>query len=100
MEEALRSLVGKVEDLVEAENAAAAKIAAETVDAVDLICLYSMTPALIKRRIDGQERITQYRLRRKGASNFHDDFFLMRVCLFFNYFVMKICAIKLVLTFS
>ena len=60
---------------MEAENAAAAKIAAETVEAVDLPCLSSTTPGLIPRGIDGQERITQDCLRRKGASNLHRDFF-------------------------
>ena len=57
-EEALRASVIKVEEVVEAENAAAAKIAAETVEAVDLPCLSSTTPWLFKRGIDGQERIT------------------------------------------
>ena len=81
----------------DAENAAAAKIAAETVEAVDLPCLSSTTLGLIERGIDGQERITYDRLRRKGASYLHRDFFvLMGVCLFFNCFVMKLCAIKLV----
>ena len=60
---------------MEAENAAAAKIAAETMEAVDLPCLSSTTPWLIKRGIDGQERITQDCLRRKRASNLHRDFF-------------------------
>ena len=75
---------------MEAENYAAAKISAETVVAVDLPCLSSMTPGLIKRGIDGQERSTQDRLRRKGASNLHRDFsVLMGVCSFFNSFVIK-----------
>ena len=57
-EEALRASVVKVDKVVEAENAAIAKIAAETVEAVDLPCLSSTTPGPIKRGIDGQERIT------------------------------------------
>ena len=82
---------------MEAENAAAAKIAAETVEAVDLPCLSITTPGLIKRGIDDQERITQDSLRRKGASNLHNEFFVsMGVCIFFNCFVMKLCAIRLV----
>ena len=55
-EEALRASVVKVDEVVKAENAA--KIAAETVEVVDLPCLSSMTPGLIKIGIDGQERIT------------------------------------------
>ena len=90
-EEALRASVVKVDEVVEAENAAAAKIAAETVETVDLPCLSSTTRGHIKRGIDGQERITWDRLRRKGAS-----FFSMGVCLFFNCFVMKLSAIELV----
>ena len=83
--------------MLEAENAAAAKIAAETVEAVNLPCMPITTPQLIKRVIDGQERITQDRLSRKGAINFHlEVFVLMGVCLFFNCFVMKLYAIKLV----
>ena len=38
-EGALRALVFKVEEVVEAENSAADKITAETVDAVHLTCL-------------------------------------------------------------
>ena len=83
--------------ILEAENAAAAKIAVETMEAAYLPCLYSTSPGLILRGIGGQECITQDRLRSKGASNFHRDFFVSTgVCLFFNYFVMKICAIRLV----
>ena len=44
---------------MEDENAAAAKIAAETVKAVDLPFMYSTTPGLIKRGIDGQERASR-----------------------------------------
>ena len=83
--------------MLEAENAATAKISSETVEAVDITFLYSKTPNLILRVIDGQDRITQDRLRGKGASNLHCDFFvLMGVCLFFNCFVMKLYDIKLV----
>ena len=84
--------------ILDAENAPASKIVAETVKALDLPCLSITTPGLILIGIYGQERITQDRLRGKGASNLHRDFFiLMGVCLFFNCFVMKLCAIKLVL---
>ena len=76
---------------MEAENSATDKIAAETVEAVDLPCLSRMTPGIIKIVIDGQDRITQDILRRKGAINLHHDFFVsMGVCLFFNFFVMKL----------
>ena len=61
--------------MVEAGNAAAANIAVETVEAVDIPCLSSTTPGIIKRGIDGQERIIQDRLRRKGASNLHHELF-------------------------
>ena len=57
-EEALRASVVKVEEVVEAENSAAAKIYADTVEAVDLPCLSNTTPGLIKRGTGGQERIT------------------------------------------
>ena len=59
---------------METENAAAAKIDADTVEAVDLPCLSITTPGLIKRGIYSQERIWQDPLRRKGASNLHRDF--------------------------
>ena len=39
-EEALRASVVKMDEVVEAENAAIAKIAAETVEAVDLPCQF------------------------------------------------------------
>ena len=54
MEEALRTSIVKVEEVVEAENAAAAKIYADTVEAVDLLCLTSTTPGIIIRGIDVQ----------------------------------------------
>ena len=57
-EDALRVSVVKVEEVVEVENAAGDKIAAEAVEAVDLPCLSCTTPGPIKRGIDGQERIT------------------------------------------
>ena len=83
--------------MLEAENAAASKVAAETVEAVDLTCLSRTTTGVILRGIYGQERIMQDCLRRKGESNLHSDFFVsMGVCLFFNCFFMKLCAIKLV----
>ena len=86
-----------MEEVVEAENAAAAKIAAETVEKVDLPRLSRTMTGLVKRGIDGKERITEDHLRIKGASNLHREFFvLMGVCSFFNCFVMKISAIKLV----
>ena len=47
-EEVLRELIVNVEEVAEAENAAAAKIAEETVDAVDIPCLYSTMSGLIK----------------------------------------------------
>ena len=51
--------VVKVEEVVEAENSAVAKIAAETVVVVDIpFFLSRTTPGLVKRGIDGQERIT------------------------------------------
>ena len=82
---------------MEAENSAAAKIAAETVEEVDIPCLSRTTPRLTKRGIDDQERITQDYMRRKGEIDLHHDFFVsMVVCLFFNFFVMKLCAVKLV----
>ena len=57
-EEALRASIVKVEEVVEAGNAAAAKIAADTVESVDLHFLSSTMPGLSKRGIDDQERIT------------------------------------------
>ena len=54
----MQALVFKVEELVEAENYAAAKIAAETVEAVYLYCLSRITTVLIKGGIYVQERIT------------------------------------------
>ena len=63
--------VGKV---VDAENATAANISADTVEEVNLPCLSITTPGLIKRGIYSQERIRQDHLRRKGASNLHRDF--------------------------
>ena len=51
-------LVVKVEEVVEAENVATTKIAADTVKAVDFPYLYSTMPRLMKRGIDGQEQIT------------------------------------------
>ena len=57
-EEALRKSVVKVDEVVDSENAAAAKIAAETVEAVDLPCMSSTSSGLTKRGLDGQERIT------------------------------------------
>ena len=54
-EEALHTLVVKMEEVVEAENAAAAKIAVETVEAVDLPCMSSTSSGLTKRGLDGQE---------------------------------------------
>ena len=56
-EETLWALVVNVEEVVEAGNAVAAKIAAETVEAVDLTCLSTTTTGIIKRGIYGQERI-------------------------------------------
>ena len=53
-EEALRKSVVKVDEVVDSENAAAAKIAAETVEAVDIPCLSRKTPGLLLRVIDGQ----------------------------------------------
>ena len=83
--------------MLEAENAAAAKISANTVEAVDLPCLSSTTPGIIPRGIDGQERIIHNRLRRKGASSLHRFFvLLMGVCILFYCFFVKLCAIKLV----
>ena len=73
----MRASVVKVEEVVEAENSASDKIAVETVEAMDLPCMYTTTPGIIKRRIDGQERITQDFLRRKGVSNLHRDFFVV-----------------------
>ena len=64
-----------MKEVVEAENAADAKIAADTVEAVDIPCLSSTTLGLIKRGIDGQEQITEDLLKRKGAGKFHRDFF-------------------------
>ena len=60
--------------ILEAEIAAAAKISAQTVEAVDLPCISSMTPGLILRVIYGQGRIAQDCLRIKGASNLHREF--------------------------
>ena len=57
-EEALQASVVKVEEVVEAEKSAADKFSLETVEAVDIPCMYSTTPGLIKRGIDRQERIT------------------------------------------
>ena len=53
-EEALRVSLVKVEEVVEAENAAADNIAAETAETVDLTCLSSTMPGLIKRGVDGK----------------------------------------------
>ena len=90
-------LVVKVEEVVEAENNAAVKIAAETVDTVDLTCISRTTPGLILRGIDGQERITHDILSIKGASNLHRECFCFDWSVFFfNCFVMKLCDIKLV----
>ena len=47
--------VVKVEEVVEAENAAAANITANNLEAVDITCLSRKTPGLIQRGIDGQE---------------------------------------------
>ena len=74
-EEALQVLVVNVEEVMEAENSATAKIAVETVEAVGLPCLSSTTTGLIKRGIDGQEGIMEDCLWIKGASNLHIDFF-------------------------
>ena len=60
---------------MEDENSSAYKIAAETVEEVDITCLYRTTTGLIKMIIDGLERITQDCLRRKGGINFHCDYF-------------------------
>ena len=57
-EEALRKSVVKVDEVVDSENAAAAKIAAETVEAIDLPCVYSTNPGIIKIAIDGKDSIT------------------------------------------
>ena len=57
-EDALQASVVEVGEVVEAENAATAKIDAETVEAVDLPCLSSTMPGITKRGIYGQERIT------------------------------------------
>ena len=57
-EEVMRTLIVKVEEVEEADNAAAAKISEENVAAVDLPCLYSTMSGLIKRGIDVQDRIT------------------------------------------
>ena len=58
VEQALLALVVNVEEVMEAENDAVANIDAETMQAVDLPCLSSSTPGIVKRGIDGQERIT------------------------------------------
>ena len=82
---------------MEDENDAAANIAAETMDAMNIPYISSTTPGIIKVGIDGQECMKQDILRRKEASNLNRIFFvLMGVCLFFNCFVINICAIKLV----
>ena len=39
---------------MDAENDGAAKIAAETLEAADIPCLFRKTPGLIKREIYGQ----------------------------------------------
>ena len=67
---------------MEAENSATDKIAAETVEAVDLPCLSRMTPGIIKIVIDGQDRITQDILRRKGAINLHHELFFRWKCVY------------------
>ena len=83
--------------MVEAENIAAANIAAETVEAVYLSCLSSTTTGLILRGIGVRELMMQDFLMRKSKSNFHRDFFVsMGVYLFFKKIVMKLCAITLV----
>ena len=80
-----------------AENADTDMITADTMEAMDIPFLSGTTPMLIKRGVDGQDRITYYRLKIKSASNLYRDFFvLMRVCLFFKFFLMKLCAIKLI----
>ena len=79
-DEALWALIVKVEEVVETENAA--KIAAETVEEVDLPFMSSTTPGLIRRGIDGQERITWDGSRRKGASNLHCDFLFQWECVY------------------
>ena len=57
-EDSLQASVIKVEEVLEAENDAAVKTSAETVEAVDLPCLSRKMPGLIKRGIYVQERIT------------------------------------------
>ena len=57
-EEALRASFVMLEEVVEAGKVAAAKIDAETVEAVDLPCLSRTMPGIIKIGVDGQERIT------------------------------------------
>ena len=54
-EDSLRVSLFKVEEVVEAENAAAANITANNLEAVDITCLSRKTPGLIQRGIDGQE---------------------------------------------
>ena len=68
--------------MVEAENAASAKIAVETVEAVDLPCLSSTAPGLIKRGIDGQEGIMEDCLWIKGASNLDHNFLFLWDCVY------------------
>ena len=86
-EEALRASVVKVWEVVGAENADTDMITADTMEAMDIPFLSGTTPMLIKRGVDGQDRITYYRLKIKLASNLYRDFFvLMRVCLFFKFF--------------
>ena len=53
-EEALRKSVVKVEEMVEAINAVAAKIDVDTAESVDIPCISSTTSGLIKRLIDVQ----------------------------------------------
>ena len=68
--------------IMESGNSAATKIDAENVDAVYLPCLSITTTGIVLREIYCQERITQDRLRRKGASNFHRDFFFLWECVY------------------
>ena len=53
----MKASLVKVEEVMEYENAATAMISAYTADAVYFPCLSKTTPWLIKRGIDGQERI-------------------------------------------
>ena len=57
-EEALRTSVVKLQEVVEDENASVAKIAGVAVESVDIPCLPITMPGLVKIVIYVQERIT------------------------------------------